>query len=561
MMKAIFCLAIVICYVGVLNAQPLHVEWERTLHVSNDSLRGFGLFSILEQSESRSLYLFGQANTWAISDDSSDAVVMRVGQDGDSLWARFYDREGSSLYWFGPAAQLPTGELVTAVYWPTLYYLDLAGNVYDSTDLTCESNWLGSVEELAVDQDGRTYIGARCVVIDDVMEENAVLTCIDEHGDSLWSVVRSYAQYNTVSLVVPAIGGGVFSIFERSSWPYQRYLLAIDSNGNLISESEIPSRAFSVIAVAPDTAILVYSTVSGELTFRKFTTDGQNLVERTYNWGPQYTSRLIFELHNNWIEMRSMYGLFAGISFSLDSLWSFQLADSVGGFPVHRREGGYVSAGSINSPSGYYVHLVAYSEPRLPVFAIDNNIDFESVEIGEESVRQIEIINPGDSVLVQAITLPGGFSTNTTTPFWIHFDETETMSVTFAPTHVSSFVDTVYVSYDGPGSPIRIAVWASGTMPVSENGNSTPESFALLPAYPNPFNPSTSLTFTVAHESDVQLNVFNVQGRLVSEVVHRSFAVGQHSVNWSCAECASGIYFATMNVGTFTASQKLLLLK
>ncbi len=82
-----------------------------------------------------------------------------------------------------------------------------------------------------------------------------------------------------------------------------------------------------------------------------------------------------------------------------------------------------------------------------------------------------------------------------------------------------------------------------------------------LLAYPNPFNPTTNLSFSVAHESEVQLNIFDVNGRLVREVVRGSFAPGQHTANWSCVECASGIYFATLNAGKFTASQKLLLLK
>ncbi len=101
----------------------------------------------------------------------------------------------------------------------------------------------------------------------------------------------------------------------------------------------------------------------------------------------------------------------------------------------------------------------------------------------------------------------------------------------------------------------------SAALPVDDEPTPyLPADISLL-AYPNPFNPTTTLTFSVAHEAEVRLIVFDVNGRLVSEVVRGKFTAGTHAVNWSCSECTSGIYFAAMNAGSFTASQKLLLLK
>ncbi|MBK6911769.1 MAG: T9SS type A sorting domain-containing protein [bacterium] len=88
-----------------------------------------------------------------------------------------------------------------------------------------------------------------------------------------------------------------------------------------------------------------------------------------------------------------------------------------------------------------------------------------------------------------------------------------------------------------------------------------PTDFALHAAYPNPFNPSTSISFSLPASSHVTLQIFDVNGRGIATLVDGALNAGTHSVTFDAANLASGIYFARINAGSFSASHKLVLMK
>ncbi len=88
-----------------------------------------------------------------------------------------------------------------------------------------------------------------------------------------------------------------------------------------------------------------------------------------------------------------------------------------------------------------------------------------------------------------------------------------------------------------------------------------PTSFDLQPAYPNPFNPSTQVEFSVPYTSDVQLIVFNMLGQTVAELANGQYDSGTYSIFWNAGEAVSGMYFIRINVGEYTQTQKVMLLK
>src|SRR6185436_19165991 len=89
---------------------------------------------------------------------------------------------------------------------------------------------------------------------------------------------------------------------------------------------------------------------------------------------------------------------------------------------------------------------------------------------------------------------------------------------------------------------------------------------ALYGATPNPFNPKTTVRFSVANQGKVTLSVFDVGGRKVRSLVNEVRGVGPHEIIWdgrsdAGQQVASGLYFLRMETGRFSASQKLTLLK
>ena len=88
-----------------------------------------------------------------------------------------------------------------------------------------------------------------------------------------------------------------------------------------------------------------------------------------------------------------------------------------------------------------------------------------------------------------------------------------------------------------------------------------PEKFSLSPAYPNPFNPVTTLSFGIPIDSEVSIDIYNLHGRVIESLVSRHMEVGYHSVIWDANSYASGIYFVKMAAGEYVSTQKLMLVK
>ena len=92
----------------------------------------------------------------------------------------------------------------------------------------------------------------------------------------------------------------------------------------------------------------------------------------------------------------------------------------------------------------------------------------------------------------------------------------------------------------------------------------TPQSFALLAAYPNPFNPTTTIKFTIpvgtGHAPSL-LKVYDVLGREVATLVNEVKEPGTYTVQWDGSGVASGVYFYRLDAGAFTQTKRLVLMK
>jgi hypothetical protein len=116
------------------------------------------------------------------------------------------------------------------------------------------------------------------------------------------------------------------------------------------------------------------------------------------------------------------------------------------------------------------------------------------------------------------------------------------------------------VFYDTTG------VFDLGFQGVSDPRELTPNQFALAQNYPNPFNPSTHISFSVAYEANVRLEVFNIQGQLVKSLLDTRMTAGVHTLEWdgtnnAGAGVGAGVYLYRMVSDNFVQTQKMLFLK
>ena len=87
-----------------------------------------------------------------------------------------------------------------------------------------------------------------------------------------------------------------------------------------------------------------------------------------------------------------------------------------------------------------------------------------------------------------------------------------------------------------------------------------PNHFSLS-AHPNPFNPTTVLSFDIPRSGRVTISIYDITGRLVQTLADRVYPEGSFRINFDGSKLASGIYFARLQGNSFSKTQKLVLLK
>ena len=107
--------------------------------------------------------------------------------------------------------------------------------------------------------------------------------------------------------------------------------------------------------------------------------------------------------------------------------------------------------------------------------------------------------------------------------------------------------------------PVDIEYQSTGVegAPVAE----VPEEYYLKPNFPNPFNPTTTISFGLPEPAEVKLAVYDLLGRETAVLVEEAMPAGNHSAVWNAENLPSGIYFYRMNAGDFKAMGKMLLVK
>ncbi|MBK9304624.1 MAG: T9SS type A sorting domain-containing protein [bacterium] len=141
-----------------------------------------------------------------------------------------------------------------------------------------------------------------------------------------------------------------------------------------------------------------------------------------------------------------------------------------------------------------------------------------------------------------------------------HFDVSALPNLLMEPT---INVDLVHDGVDLTLAVFRDLGWLNGAPTPAP---AVPGRTLLRQNAPNPFNPSTTIRFTLADGGDTRLKVFDVRGQHVRELVAGGLAAGEHAVTWDGRDDAgatmpSGIYFYRLQSGDFTGMQRMLLLK
>ena len=87
------------------------------------------------------------------------------------------------------------------------------------------------------------------------------------------------------------------------------------------------------------------------------------------------------------------------------------------------------------------------------------------------------------------------------------------------------------------------------------------DSAEIVNAYPNPFNPTTYITFGIKEDNMVSATIYDLNGRLVATLLEEHLMAGYHEIIWNASSYSSGIYLLSIQTESHQSTHKLMLMK
>ena len=152
------------------------------------------------------------------------------------------------------------------------------------------------------------------------------------------------------------------------------------------------------------------------------------------------------------------------------------------------------------------------------------------------------------------------------------FSIVDAIDIAVAPT--VSYTATVRFSPDGTGAKVAtlkivtnigeetVNLSGSGTPTISvDKLSEIPNTYNLMQNYPNPFNPTTIIEYTIPKDEFVKLTVYDINGKIIKELVNDYKSVGKYSVGFNASGYSSGTYYYKLEAGEYKNMKKMVLLK
>jgi photosystem II stability/assembly factor-like uncharacterized protein len=215
----------------------------------------------------------------------------------------------------------------------------------------------------------------------------------------------------------------------------------------------------------------------------------------------------------------------------------------------------------------YEMHFV----DALHIIGICGDFDY-----GASMVRSKDAGNRWEYTYLDIFGQPGSLSFRTSSEAWVPVGNRIMRTVDTAKTWliIDSLGERRIFDLKFVNANIGYAVADSGyfykydirSLAVDDDVKFQPHGFALLPNYPNPFNPSTTISFSLPKPLDTRLVIVDLLGREVRRLLLGQREEGIQLVAWDGRDdngtsVGSGVYFCRLQAGSFTASRKLMLVK
>jgi len=186
---------------------------------------------------------------------------------------------------------------------------------------------------------------------------------------------------------------------------------------------------------------------------------------------------------------------------------------------------------------------------------------FGDVLLDTSAIWQLTIGNAAEQPvdILDISSDSAAFTVDFDTTFTIDPNEDSSIDVTFTPTEQRPYTSKLTIHTER--RDLTVALSGTGVdLSVSED-NLLPLEFSLKPAYPNPFNSSTTIRFDLPHSSQVSITLIDLTGRSIATLIDDHLTAGQHQLTWNVMDYPAGIYLCKMEAYTFKKVIKMVLVR
>ncbi len=203
---------------------------------------------------------------------------------------------------------------------------------------------------------------------------------------------------------------------------------------------------------------------------------------------------------------------------------------------------------------------------KTNLFSVNvDSMDFGLVDVGDSTIRLIELSNPKDEAVIinEIFSSESVFSVVDSLPLIIPPLKSINLSLMFKPDTNGYYTDKLNIRSVNDTLLIGQQVVLSGGTDVvpTEDTKQTVLYYSLLQNFPNPFNPETTISFSLPQRERVIIKIYNLLGEEMFEFINEEFDAGDYSFKLLSDGLPSGIYLYRMNAGEFVRTRKFMLLK
>jgi hypothetical protein len=197
------------------------------------------------------------------------------------------------------------------------------------------------------------------------------------------------------------------------------------------------------------------------------------------------------------------------------------------------------------------------------VMSVKKTVVFGKVELTKFEDTTVTIANNGfDTLKIASITSSNSNFTVNPRAKILSPAQSFTDTIRFTPARLFGDAAKIIILSNAPTSPDTISVSGTGS-PVTavDETDNQPKAYALSQNFPNPFNPTTQLRYSIKENGLVTLKVYDVLGQEVATLFVGQQTAGNYIATFDGDKLASGIYFYRLQAGSFSQTKKMILMK